>query len=100
MASDIKTLFERYNTLVNEVTYVQRKRREEAESVYSALQTISEEDVSALKEHVPELAVVKQYSVEDILANDHGEVTQLQLVYKKLTELLDSWLAHYEGTLC
>lgn len=100
MAFDVSNLYKRYNALETEVNYTQRKRREEAEAVFAALQSISDADVEMLVSDVPDLEVVRKYTVDEILLNEHGELVRLQQVYSRLTYLLDSWLKHYEDALC
>lgn len=96
---DISELSKRYNSLVNEVTYTQRKRKEEAEKAVEALHRISDEDIELLKKYVPAIEDVTKFTVEQLLENTHGECEQVNALYSKLANLLDGWLKHYEDAL-
>lgn len=97
---DTKELFQRYSTLSTEVSYLKRKREEEAKRAYSALQRISDSDAETLLRFVPKLGVIRRYTQEDILANANNEVENIVEVYNDLCTMLDKWLKHYEGALC
>lgn len=99
MSVDITNLYKRYTELENEVAYSQRKRKEEAENIYNVLQGISDSDIDLLSKEVPELAELREFTIDDILSNQHGEVNRIPRIYSKLTELLDAWLKHFEDAL-
>ena len=100
MTTDISSLYRRFTAIEQEVAYIDRKRREEAEKAVAALALITDEDVARVSEYVPDLVSLKKCTVEDLIENRNGELLKLQLVYGQLTDLLDSWLKTYEDNLC
>ena len=100
MTTDISSLYKRFTAIEQEVAYIDRKRREEAEKAVAALALITDEDVARVSEYVPDLVSLKKCTVEDLIGNRNGELLKLQLVYGQLTDLLDSWLKTYEDNLC
>ena len=100
MTTDISSLYKRFTAIEQEVAYIDRKRREEAEKAVAALALITDEDVERVSEYVPDLVSLKKCTVEDLIENRNGELLKLQLVYGQLTDLLDSWLKTYEDNLC
>lgn len=100
MTTDISSLYKRFTAIEQEVAYIDRKRREEAEKAVAALALITDEDVARVSEYVPDLVSLKKCTVEDLIENRNGELLKLQLVYGQLTDLLDSWLKTYEDNLC
>lgn len=100
MAFDIGNLYSRFNALEPEINYLRRKKKEEAEAVYNSLQRISDEDAAMVASDVPDIEVVRKYTLDQILLNENGEIARLRKVYSDLTYLLDTWLKHYEDSLC
>lgn len=100
MSVDITELYKRYTSLEQEVSYIQRKRKEEAEQAVRALQTLTDSDVELLKDEVPDIVEVRHFTVAAILENSNGELQRLQRVYSAVTGLLDKWLKYYEDGLC
>lgn len=100
MAFDVSNLYKRFTALEQEVTYTQRKRREEGERAVAALRSIPDERVEELKEYVPDIVFLRQCTVEDFIENKHGELNRLQKMYSDLTYLADAWLKHFEDSLC
>lgn len=100
MSVNISELYKRYTSLEQEVSYIQRKRKEEAEQAVRVLQTLTDSDIELLKDDIPDILEVKSFTVDGILANKNGELQRLQRLYSSVTELLDKWIRHYEDGLC
>lgn len=100
MSVDIVSLCNRFAAVEQEVSYIQRKRKEEAENAVRALQAITDEEVELLKKCAPEFEQIRSYTVDDLLHDANGELAQTQRVYGQLTDMLDRWLKHCEDSLC
>lgn len=96
---NINEMSSRLQNLETEVKLIQRRQEEEAAKAESALKRITPQQVELLKGVVPEIAVVVNYTAEDILANNNGEVNMIRSVFSRMINYVSSRLEYYEAGL-
>lgn len=97
MIKDNITLGQRIQNLNTELEIQKRKREDEAKKIHKALTSISEEEANIIYRIVPEINIIKNYTVDDLLNNSNGELDMLILVRNKLQAYIEERLSFYEG---
>lgn len=93
---NISAATERYNRLRTEIEYQQRRALESATAAVDALTKISQSDIDALSKDFPALAIVRGYTVDQLMRNEHSEQETLLGLWKDMTTLLDQYLTEFE----
>lgn len=97
MIKDNITLGQRIQNLNTELEIQKRKREDEAKKIHKALTSISEDEANIIYRIVPEINIIKNYTVDDLLNNSNGELDMLILVRNKLQAYIEERLSFYEG---
>ena len=97
MIKDNITLGQRIQNLNTELEIQKRKREDEAKKIHKALTSISEEEANIIYRIVPEINIIKNYTVDDLLNNYNGELDMIILVRNKLQAYIEERLSFYEG---
>lgn len=97
MIKDNITFGQRIQNLNTELEIQKRKREDEAKKIHKALTSISEEEANIIYRIVPEINIIKNYTVDDLLNNSNGELDMLILVRNKLQAYIEERLSFYEG---
>lgn len=95
----LANLSTRLNKVDVEYKLAQRNKVEQANRAYKALSMITDEQVELLKGVVPAIAIIKTYTVDDIMKNKHGESALIAEVRDALTKLAEERITFYEGQL-
>lgn len=99
MSKDNITLGQRIQNLNTELEIQKRKKEDEAKKIYKALTSISEEELNIIYRIVPEIDIIKNYTVDDLLNNFNGELDMLIFVRDKLQSYIEERLSFYEGCM-
>ena len=99
MDKRVTEIMSRVQRLRTEVEVRGRRWEEELAKAQRGLASLSEEDVAMLSKVVPGLAVIKNYTAEDIRRDREGTVANIKRVLEELCEYTEKRLTYYEERL-
>lgn len=94
--TELNKRMQQYNT---EYTVRSRHRLEAATTAHKAIQSIPEETFEAMKKICPEVAIIKEYTMDDLHKNRNGEIKLVSQVIRSLQSYLEAWLLEAEENL-
>lgn len=96
---DMAQRWQKYRELSDEIKYQARVRREAFQECVTALQKITASEYQLLAKEFPQIAAIKDITLEQLLDPESKALNQLDVAYAELTKAVDGWLAYYEGVL-
>lgn len=99
MAQKLEDLITRVNKCKGEYVYALRKREEDIQAAVRALSSITDEDVEALSGVVPNLKIIKGYTVQQLSENLHDEIATVQETVQTLKRYVEGRLDYLESQL-
>lgn len=99
MEQDINTLFRRFTELKSENEFNMRVRREAITKAVNALNSISGEKLELLFHRFPALKGVREFTVDQLLRNENGELESLRSLYRDMLNALETVLQQMEANV-
>ena len=96
---DIKQLYSRVSAVSDQYKQIEWRERERAKTIANAILNISDEDLAIYGSEVPGLAVIREYTEEQLYENKNNELQFVVQVYSDFTHFIDRWLVEYEQAL-
>ena len=99
MSKDLQAQYQRLMKLQTEAQYAMRVRAECAERTVAGIASITPQQINAVKEEVPGIVEVQQFTAEALLKNIDGAHDLACKVFNELYTMLEEALNHFEGQL-
>lgn len=99
MAQNLEDMLARMNKCKTECVYSQRRWEEAAQVAVKALSGMKDEHVERLLDVVPNLKIIRTYTVEQINENKNGELKLVQETLQALLKFAEDGISFLEAQL-